>query len=111
MNAAARMFNQGALSRGWVISLFMSRAQFTLMFVTFTVLFSGLSMVLVTNTTRSYNAQLQQIQNERNQLHVQWGQLLLEKSTMMMQARIQTAAENELNMKIPNHHSVVVIKE
>ncbi len=44
-------------------------------------------------------------------LHVQRGQLLLERSTWMMQARIQPIAENKLGMIIPDHKSVVIVHE
>lgn len=109
MNAAARLFNQGVLSRGWVVSLFLTRFQLTLFLLIMSILFSALGLVYVTNTTRSINATLQQLTTERDRLHVQYGQLLLEKSTLLMQARIQTVAENRLGMVMPEGKSLVII--
>jgi cell division protein FtsL len=111
MNAAARLFNQGALSRGWVVSVVLTRFQFSLFAVLFLVLVSALSLVYVTNTARSLNAGLEQTLTERSQLHIQRDQLLLEKSTLTMQAHIQSVAENHLNMILPEGKAVVVVDE
>ena len=78
MNAAARLLNQGALSRSWVVLTFLTRAQLPLFVMIFAVVVSGLGVIYITNTTRTLNAGIQQTLAERNQLHVQWGQLLLE---------------------------------
>ena len=109
MNAAARLLNQGALSRSWVISVFFARFQFVLFSCVFAILISALGLVYMTNTTRSLNANIQQALVERDHIHVQWGQLLLEKSTLLMQARIQDLAEDKLNMVVPEGKAVVVI--
>ncbi len=111
MNAAARMFNQGVLSRGWAVSFLLERAQVSIIILMLVIITSALSMVYVTNQTRGLNASLQQTQVERDHMHVQWGQLLLEKSTWMMQARVQQIAEDKLNMVFPAGKSVVVVAE
>ena len=111
MNTAARLVNQSVLSRGWVISAFLKRSQFPLLAMVISVLLTALSVIYITNTTRILNANIQQTLTEREQLHVQWGQLLLEKSTWIMQARIQNLAEGKLGMLSPDSKSVVVIKE
>jgi len=109
MNAAARLLNQGVLSRGWVISVFFKRTQLPLLMMVISVLLTALSVIYMTNVTRSMNANIQQTLAERERLHVQWGQLLLEKSTWIMQARIQNLAEGKLGMLIPDSKSVVVV--
>lgn len=109
MNAAARLLNQGALSRSWVISVFLARFQFVLFSCVFAILISALGLVYMTNTTRSLNANIQQVLVERDRLHVEWGQLLLEKSTLLMQARIQVIAQDKMDMLLPEGKAVVVI--
>src|SRR5689334_6847887 len=109
MNAAARLLNQGALSRSWVVSVFLARFQFVLFSCVFAILISALGLVYVTNTTRSLNASIQQTLVERDRIHVEWRQLLLEKSTLLMQARIQNLAEDKMNMLVPEGKAVVVI--
>jgi len=111
MNTAARLLNQGVLSRGWVISVFLKKSQFMTLAMVVSVLLSGLSVIYITNTSRTLNANIQQLMSEREQLHVKWGQLLLEKSTWIMQARIQNLAEGKLGMVIPDSKSVVVIEQ
>jgi cell division protein FtsL len=111
MNAAARLLNQGVLSRGWVISILLKKSQLPMATLLFAVLVSALSVIYAANTTRSLNAAIQQSLTERQQLHIQWGQLLLEKSTWIMQARVQNIAEDKLDMVTPNSKSVVVIHE
>jgi len=111
MNSAARLLNQGSLSRGWVFSLILGRFQFALAALTFASILSALSLVYVTNEVRSLNAAIQQSIADRDHLTVEWGQLLLEKSTWLMQARVQKIAEQRLNMVVPNNKSVVMINE
>ncbi len=111
MNAAARLLNQGVLSRGWVMSVFFNRAQLAMFALVFMVLVSALSVVYVTNSVRTLNANVQQTLTDRDRLHIQWGQLLLEKSTWTMQARIQHVAEGMFGMVVPNNKSVVVVRE
>ena len=109
MNAAARLQNQGTLSRGWAISLFFTRAQLTTIIMILSLLTSALGVVYVTNVTRSLNSGMEQALVDQNGLHVQWSQLLLEKSTWMMPARVQQIAERQYQMVLPDAKSVVVI--
>lgn len=109
MNAAARFASQGVVSRGWAISIFWARTQFTTMFLLLAVLTSALSLVYITNLSRSLNASYQQALAEHDQIHVQWGQLLLEKSTWVVQARVQQIAEDKLGMVIPDSKSILII--
>lgn len=111
MNAAARLLNHGVLSRAWVFSVFLIRVRLSTLVLMIALLTSALSIVYMTNLTRSLNASLQQSYVENDRLHVQWGQLLLERSTWMMPARVQQVAEEQLGMVIPTHKSVVIIKE
>lgn len=112
MNAAARLFNQGQLSRSWVISLFLTRFQFWLCALIFVVLFSALSLVYVTNLSRSMHAWQAQQVSTADHLHVQWGQLLLEKSSLTRQARLQQIANEKLQMVMPDnrHQAIIILK-
>jgi cell division protein FtsL len=109
MNAAARLASQGVIARSWSISLVWARAQFSTMVLTLAVLTTAMSMVYITNSTRSLNATYQQALAEQDRIHVQWGQLLLEKSTRVEQARVQKIAENKLSMVIPDSKSVMIV--
>ncbi len=112
MNAAARLLGQSSsLSRNWVVSVILSRVQFSTMILVSALLVSALSVVYVTNLSRSLNAGIQQTLTERNQLHIQWGQLLLEKSTWVTPARVQHVAEDQMGMVVPDSKSVVIVSE
>lgn len=111
MNAAARLVHQNVISRHLLMTHFLTRQQVTLMLLTLSVLLSALSIIYVTHVNRVLHAGYQHNLTEQDRLHVERGQLLLERSTWMMQARIQQIAENKLNMFVPDHKSVVVIRE
>lgn len=111
MNAAGRLVHQGALSRHLVMTHFLSKRQLAVMVVALLVLFSALSVIYMTHLTRELHAAYQHSLVEQDRLHVQHGQLLLERSTWMMQAHIQQVAESKLDMVVPNHKTVVIVHE
>lgn len=111
MNAAGRLVHQGALTRYLLVSHLLTRKQFMLMLLVIALLISALNVIYVSHATRILHASLQRRLVEHETLQVQRGQLLLERSTWMMQARIQTFAENKLEMVIPHHESIVMIRE
>ena len=53
---------------------------------------------------------LQALENQRNELQVEWGQLLLEQSSLVSQGRIEDIAVAELGMEIPAMKDIVVVK-
>lgn len=111
MNAAARLAHQNILSRYLVLTHLLSRTQIAAMVLSFTVIFSALGIVYVTHVSRMLYAHYQQNLIEQDHLQVQYGQLLLERSTWMMQTRIQHIAEHKLGMIIPEQKSVVIVHE
>jgi cell division protein FtsL len=111
MNAAAKFLNQRTLSRHWVLASFFTRAQLVLSIFLCMIFMSAFSIIYTTNAARDLHASLYQGRYEHNRLYAQQGQLLLEKSALAMQARVQQVAEHTLNMIIPGHQSVVMIHE
>ncbi len=110
MNTAVRLLNQNSLSREGIFSVILARIPFVTSLLVLAVLTSALSVVYVTHATRSLTAAIQQTLVERDHLHVQWGQLLLERGTWVTQARIQHVAEQQLDMIIPERKSIIIIK-
>jgi cell division protein FtsL len=53
---------------------------------------------------------LQQQEKLRNQLQVEWGQLLLEQSSIVAQGKVEELAVKELNMEVPDMNKVVVFQ-
>jgi cell division protein FtsL len=111
MNAAGRLVHRGILSRHLVLTHFLSRQQFGTLLLGLAVMLSALSTIYVTQVTRTLHASYQHNLLEQDHLQVERGQLLLERSTWMMQSRIQQVAENKLGMVVPDHNSVVIIHE
>lgn len=75
-----------------------------------TCMATGLAIVTTTHMTRMQFAQLQQLEQEKNQLQTEWGQLLLEEGAWSTPARIEQIATERLDMRIPDVHDVEVIR-
>ncbi|RCV88510.1 cell division protein FtsL [Vreelandella rituensis] len=70
---------------------------------------SALAVVTTSHMTRTQFGQLQQLEQEKNQLQTEWGQLLLEEGAWSTPARIEQIATQRLGMRIPDVHDVEVI--
>lgn len=111
MNAAARLVHQSGLTKHLLWTFLLTKRQIAVAAIALAVLLSALSIVYVTQVTRVLHAAYQANAAYKNRLQVQKGQLLLERSTWIMQARIQEIAENQLGMVVPDRKSVMVIDE
>lgn len=70
---------------------------------------SATGVIYSTHKSRHLLNELQQLEQQRNELQVEWGQLLLEQSSLVSQGRIENVAITELGMKIPASENVVVL--
>ena len=70
---------------------------------------SATGVIYSTHKSRHLLNELQQLERQRNGLQVEWGQLLLEQSSLVSQGRIENLAIAELGMKIPATENVVVV--
>lgn len=70
---------------------------------------SATGVIYSTHKSRYLLNELQQLERQRNNLQVEWGQLLLEQSSLVAQGRIENLAIAELGMKIPTMENVVVV--
>lgn len=111
MNAAGRLVHQGTLYRHLVLTHLLTRRQLAIVVLASAIILSLLSTIYVTHVTREMHANVQRQLQEMEHLSVLRGQLLLERSTWMMQARIQQIAEKKLGMIMPNQQSVVIVRE
>ncbi len=73
------------------------------------VAYSATSVVYTTHKSRHLLNELQQLEKQRNDFQVEWGQLLLEQSSLVSQGRIEDIAISELGMEIPAMENVVVV--
>lgn len=111
MNAAARTLAQGSLFRGDYHRLAITREWLLITILAVVVLCSAMAVVYVKNTERSVFSDLQSARRDASHLQVEWGQLLLERSTLATPARVQKIAQSKLGMSLPNPKNVEIIRQ
>lgn len=74
------------------------------------VMSSALLVVYVKHLHRSLHIQLSQAQKSRDNLHIEWSQLLLEQGTWASDVRVEKVAREELNMITPPTTETVVMQ-
>ena len=62
------------------------------------------------NFERHLFSELQILQQERDGLEVEWGQLLLEQSTWATPSRVQRFAKEELSMAMPSASQLILVE-
>lgn len=70
---------------------------------------SAVSVVYSVQVSRQLVNELQSLQRESERMQVQWGQLLLEKSTWGSYARVEQTARGQLDMYLPSVQEIVVV--
>lgn len=71
---------------------------------------SALLVVKVRHDNRTNFVELQSLQETRDELQVQWGQLQLEQSAWATHGRIERTAREQLDMVIVDNRDVVVLR-
>lgn len=71
---------------------------------------TALGIVYSRHESRKLFTQLDVISQERDKMNVEWGKLLLEESTWAAHSRIESLAQKEFHMHIPNVNEVIVLK-
>lgn len=74
------------------------------------VIVTAMAAVYSKHESRKLFIQLQAMQDVRDELNVEWGQLQLEQSTWATQGRIEEFAREKLAMQIPEPGAVVIVK-
>jgi len=108
MNAAARLVDRQVFGR--VIAVSAVQTLWPIMTLLLMVLLSALLLIYSAHMRREMHATYQRETRLYDKLHIEQGQLLLERSTLMMQSRVQQVAESELDMVLPDHKNTVIIK-
>lgn len=75
------------------------------------MLVSAFGVIYSTYQTRKLIAEFQHLQNQRNELQTEWGQLLLEQSTWGSFNRVERLASKKLDMHVPDPQQVVMISQ
>lgn len=74
------------------------------------IFLSSMGVVYSKHVSRQLFSQLQSLQNKRDELHVEWSQLLLEQGTWATDVRVERVAREHLNMLVPSPDTVVVLR-
>ena len=70
---------------------------------------SGLAVVLKEHQNRTTFNELQDLKDQRNELEVKWGQLLIEQSTFGVEGRVEQKAVSDLEMQLPTTEEIVMV--
>lgn len=109
MNAAARALVQGGLTSQNPLAKLINRQTIALVLLCLMLVSSAFAVVTVRDANRRMFGELQSLQHDRDQMHTEWRQLLLEQSTYATQARVQKVANEQLGMRLPNNRDIVML--
>lgn len=110
MNAAAKVIHQSTLFNGHLSDMRLSKEMMCLLILLFAMLMSAIAVIYITNVERlSYN-HLQQLEQQQQELQLEWGQLLLEQASLATPARVEAMAVDKLHMKLPSDNDTFILQ-
>ena len=74
------------------------------------VVVSAVCVVYAKHQARKLFIELQVLENERDGMDVEWGQLQLEQSTLTTQGQVEVAARDRLGMVVLSADNMVMVK-
>jgi cell division protein FtsL len=74
------------------------------------VMVSAICVVFSKHQGRKLFIELQSLENERDAMDVEWGQLQLEQSTLTTQGQVEVAARDRLGMVVLSADNMVIVK-
>ena len=89
----------------------MSRQVVTILILGLAVLLSAYGVVVSKQETRQQFQKLVALQDDRDELDIEWGQLQLEQSAWATHGRIESEARHILQMKLPRVGDAVLVSE
>jgi len=79
-------------------------------FIITLIVLSALTVVYTKQISRTLFIELQSLQKERDDLYVEWTQLLIEQSVFAAEVLIDETARQELNMISPEPAKIIMVK-
>jgi cell division protein FtsL len=92
------------------LALLFKKRDLKMMLLGLLVLSSALGVVYTKYLNRNLHIQLEALQDSRDNLHVEWTQLLLEQGTLASDLRVEKIAREKLGMIVPSNKEIVVIQ-
>lgn len=77
----------------------------------FSMVLSSLGIVYVRHSTREMFNEWHQLQALRDEMNIEWTQLLLERSTLSAEGRVDYIAQHSLHMRPPERSEVVWVEQ
>lgn len=74
------------------------------------VVASGIMVVVAQHDARKQFRELQALEKERQELEIEWGRLELEQGAWTTHSRIESLADQRLDMKIPQMGDTVMVQ-
>lgn len=74
------------------------------------VLISAVAVIEAKHESRKRYVELQALEKERDRMNIEWGRLQLEQGTWATHSRVEEIASKQLQMKMPETESIVIIK-
>lgn len=76
-----------------------------------TMVLSSLGIVYVRHSTREMFNEWHQLQALRDEMNIEWTQLLLERGTLSAEGRVDSIAQQKLGMRPPERSEVVWVEQ
>lgn len=73
------------------------------------VVVSAFSVIYYTHVNRQKTSELEQLYTQRDELDIEWRNLLLEQNSLAEHSAIESRAKNLLNMKRPDADSEIIV--
>jgi cell division protein FtsL len=74
------------------------------------VVASAIANVYARHESRKLFVELQELEQQRDAMNVEWGQLQLEQSTYTTHGKVESAARKRLGMHIPAPREITIIR-
>ena len=74
------------------------------------VVISAFSVIYFTHMNRQTTSELEVLLTQRDELDIEWRNLLLEQNSLSEHSAIESKAEKQLNMKRPTADSEIIIR-
>ncbi len=92
------------------LQILLRHTNFMLIGMSLLVIVSAIAVAYTAHVNRILQNQLQTELSGKNRAQVEWGQLLLQHSTLTAPSRIDRLAKEELNMEVPGVTDTVMVR-
>ncbi|MEI6894918.1 MAG: cell division protein FtsL [Colwellia sp.] len=97
-------------ARALVFDIWQDLVRYTVTYIVlFFVVLSAFSVIYYSHVNRQTTSELEVLLSKRDELNIEWRNLLLEQNSLAEHNTIESKAKKFLNMKRPNGNSEVIV--